>query len=72
MFTKEDHLCGLSGRHSIIIPLEKNAVSGSMSMFACVHTYTHMCEHATQKATAPHSTHFQERGSENDLNQEAS
>ena len=36
-------------------------LSGSTSVFACEHPYTCMCEHATQKATVPHSTLFQER-----------
>ena len=40
---------------------EKKTLSGSTSVFACEHPYTCMCEHATQKATVPHSTLFQER-----------
>ena len=39
----------------------KKTLSGSTSVFACEHPYTCMCEHATQKATVPHSTLFQER-----------
>ena len=40
---------------------KKKPLSGSTSVFACEHPYTCMCEHATQNATVPHSTLFQER-----------
>ena len=60
-FTRQKPLLWTVRQMQSSFSTEKKTLSGSTSVFACEHPYTCMCEHATQKATVPHSTLFQER-----------